>query len=97
METMNETELIQAVARQQEQIKTLFERMGNLEKLTDSVNKLAISLEQLTGKESATEKQVEGLAEDMKELKDKPAKRWDTVIAAVISALVGAGIALLIK
>lgn len=94
---MNETELIQAVARQQEQIKTLFERMGNLEKLTDSVNKLAISLEQLTGKESATEKQVEGLADDLKELKDKPAKRWDTVVAAVISALVGAGIALLIK
>ena len=94
---MNETELIQAVARQQEQIKTLFERMGNLEKLTDSVNKLAISLEQLTGKESATEKQVEGLAEDLKEIKGKPAKRWDTVFAAVISALVGAGIALLIK
>ena len=94
---MNETELIQAVARQQEQIKTLFERMGNLEKLTDSVNKLAISLEQLTGKESATEKQVEGLAEDLKEIKEKPAKRWDTVIAAVISALIGAAIAYLIK
>ena len=94
---MNETELIQAVARQQEQIKTLFERMGNLEKLTDSVNKLAISLEQLTGKESATEKQVEGLAEDLKEIKDKPAKRWDTAIAAVISALIGAAIAYFIK
>ena len=94
---MDERELIQAVARQQEQIKTLFERMGNLEKLTDSVNKLAISLEQLTGKESATEKQVENLADDLKEIKEKPAKRWDTVVAAVISALVGAGIALLIK
>ena len=94
---MNETELIQAVVRQQEQIKTLFERMGNLEKLTDSVNKLAISLEQLTGKESATEKQVENLAEDLKEIKDKPAKRWDTVIAAVISALIGAAIAYFIK
>lgn len=97
METMNETELIQAVARQQEQIKTLFERMGNLEKLTDSVNKLAISLEQLTGKESATEKQVENLADDLKEIKEKPAKRWDTVVAAVISALIGAAIAYLIK
>ena len=94
---MEDMELIQAVARQQEQIKTLFERMGNLEKLTDSVNKLAISLEQLTGKESATEKQVENLAADMKEMKDTPKKRWDTVVAAIISALVGAGIALLIK
>ena len=94
---MENMELVEAVARQQEQIKTLFDRMGNLEKLTDSVNKLAISLEQLTGKQSATERQVENLASDMKEMKEKPTKRWDTVFAAVVSAIVGAVIALLIK
>lgn len=85
------------LARQSEQIKSLSDRMGNLEKLTESVNKLAISLERLTAKQSATETQVEHLAEDVETIKDKPAKRWDTAIAAVISAIVGAGIALLIK
>ena len=93
-----ETEaLALSVAKQQEQIKTLFDRMNNLEKLTDSVNKLAISLEKLTGKQSATEKQVENLVSDVKGIKETPAKRWELVVGAVISALVGAGIALLIK
>ena len=66
-------------------------------KLTESVNKLAISLERLTARESATEKQVEHLAEDVEAIKEKPAKHWETAIAAIISAIIGAGIALIIK
>ena len=44
-----------------------------------------------------TETQITTLTGDVNELKDKPAKRWETVVAAIISALIGAGIALLIK
>lgn len=94
METM---EMNEAIVRHTEQIKVLVGRMDNLEKLTESVNALALSLERLTAKQSATEAQVKVLAEDVDEIKDKPAKRWELVIGAVISALVGAGIALLIK
>lgn len=94
---MENTDIQEAVVRHQEQIKTLFERMGNLEKLTDSVHNLAISLERLTAQQSATESQVANLAADVDEIKGKPAKRWDMVVAAVISALVGAGIAFLVK
>lgn len=94
---MEMQEVVAAIARQDEQIKSLADRMGNLEKLTDSVNKLAISLERLTAKEAAVETRVGEIAEDVDDLKEKPVKRWETVIAAVISALVGAGIALLIK
>ena len=86
-----------AMARQEEQIKGLARRMDNLEKLTESVNKLAISVERLTAQQATTETQVENLTTEVNEIRDKPAKRWDTVIAAIISALVGAGIALLIK
>ena len=86
-----------ALARQEEQIKGLARRMDNLEKLTDSVNKLAISVERLTSQQAVTEGQITTLTGDVNELKEKPAKRWDTVVAAIISALVGAGIALLIK
>ena len=86
-----------ALARQEEQIKGLARRMDNLEKLTESVNKLAISVERLTSQQAATESQVTTLTEDVNDLKDKPAKRWETVVAAIISALIGAGIALLIK
>lgn len=94
---MNMEEFGAALARQEEQIKGLARRMDNLEKLTESVNKLAISVERLTAQQQTTDTEITKLTGDVNELKEKPAKRWDTVIAAVISALVGAGIALLIK
>ena len=86
-----------ALARQEEQIKGLARRMDNLEKLTESVNKLAISVERLTSQQATTEGQITTLTDDVNDLKDKQAKHWETAVAAVISALVGAGIALLIK
>ena len=86
-----------AIARQEEQIKGLARRMDNLEKLTESVNKLAISVERLTSQQATTEGQITTLTADMNEIRDRPAKNWQTVVAAVISALVGAGIALLVK
>ena len=86
-----------ALARQEEQIKGLARRMDNLEKLTESVNALALSVERLTNQQQTTDNQLETLTDDVTELKEKPAKRWDMVITAIISALVGGGIAYLIK
>ena len=86
-----------SIARQEEQIKGLARRMDNLESLTASVNALAISVERLTNQQAATENQITTLTGDVTELKEKPAKRWDMVIASIISAMVGAGITLLIK
>ena len=86
-----------AVTRQEERINTLAGRMDNLEKLTESVNKLALSLERMTARQETVEKNVSEIRDDVDDIKDKPAKRWELVVGAVISALVGAGIALLIK
>ena len=94
---METTEIGAALARQEEQIKGLARRMDNLEKLTESVNKLAISVERLTAQQAANDTEIETLTGKVNDLEAKPAKRWDTVIAAVISALIGAGITLLIK
>ena len=94
---MDEAKILEALARDSERLKALDSRMTNLEKLTESVNKLAISLERLTAQQTATEKRVEEIAGDVEDIKEKPAKRWETIIAAIISALVGAGIAFLIK
>ena len=86
-----------SIARQEEQIKGLARRMDNLEKLTESVSSLALSVERLTTQQKTTETKITTLTDDVNEIKDRPAKNWQTVVAAVISALVGAGIALLIK
>ena len=94
---MDIQEIGQAMVRQEEQIKGLARRMDNLEKLTESVNKLAISVERLTAQQKTNDTEIEKLTGKVNDLEAKPAKRWDTVIAAIISALVGAGIALLIK
>ena len=94
---MDTQDICAALARQEEQIKGLARRMDSLEKLTESVNKLAISVERLTSQQATTETQIATLTGDVNEIKNRPAKRWETVIAAIISALVGAGIALLIK
>ena len=94
---MDTQEIGAALARQEEQIKGLARRMDNLEKLTESVNKLAISVERLTAQQAATDTQIETLTGDVTELKEKPAKHWETAVAAIISALIGAGIGILIK
>ena len=94
---MDIQEIGAALARQEEQIKGLDRRMSNLEKLTESVNALAISVERLTNQQQTTDNQLETLTDDVTELKEKPAKRWDMVITAIISALVGGGIAYMIK
>ena len=94
---MDIQEIGSALARQEEQIKGLARRMDNLEKLTESVNSLALSVERLTNQQATTETRISTLTTDVDGLKEKPAKRWETVVAAIISALIGAGIALLIK
>ena len=94
---MDTQEIGAALARQEEQIKGLARRMDNLERLTESVNALAISVERLTNQQQTTESQITVLTGDVTELKEKPVKHWETAVAAIISALVGAGIGLLIK
>ena len=94
---METNEIGAALARQEEQIKGLARRMDNLEKLTESVNSLALSVERLTNQQATTETQIATLTGDVSELKDKPAKRWDLVVTAVITAIISAVITLLIK
>ena len=65
-------------------------RLDNLEKLTQSVYDLASSVKVLSEKQSTTDDNVQKIAEDVDELKNKPAKRWESVVAALIAGVVGA-------
>lgn len=94
---MDTQEIGAALARQEEQIKGLARRMDNLEKLTESVNTLAKSVERLTVQQAQTDTQITTLTGEVNEIKEKPGKRWDLVITAAITAIVTAGITLLIK
>ena len=94
---MDMQEIGAALARQEEQIKGLARRMDNLEKLTESVNTLAKSVERLTVQQAQTDTQITTLTGEVNEIKEKPGKRWDLVVTAAITAIVTAGITLLIK
>ena len=94
---MDTNEIGAALARQEEQNKGLARRMDNLEKLTESVNTLAKSVERLTVQQAQTDTQVTTLTDEINEIKEKPGKRWDLVITVAITAIITAVITLLIK
>jgi len=88
---MNEEQfqkIIEAQAHMEEQIKTLFKQQDEIKELTVSVQKIALALERQGVALQSTEKKVDGVKQDVDEIKSKPAKRWDAVIAAVISGIV---------
>ena len=89
---MNEelvTKIIETQAHMEEQIKTLFKNQVEIKELTETVQKIAIALEKQGMALQSQEKKLDGVKSDVDEIKSKPGKRWDAVIAAVISGLVG--------
>lgn len=86
-------EMLQQILQNQavmgEQIKTLFKNQAEIKELTETVQKLAIALEKQGMALSSTEKKVDSVKSDVDEIKAKPAKRWDVIIAAIITGVVG--------
>ena len=90
---LSDTEIQQALVElsaQKEQIKTLFNRVNEQKTLTDSVHKLAISMERLTSAQKNIADKVDDLTGDVDELKNKPAKRWDSATTVVVTAIITA-------
>lgn len=82
-------EMLEKLARMDEQIKTLFKQQAEIKELTETVQKLAIALEKQEMALQSTEKKVDAVKGDVDEIKSKPAKRWDAIIAALIAGVVG--------
>lgn len=82
-------EVLKNQAVMAEQIKTLFTQQKEIKELTETVQRLAVALEKQGIALQLTEKKVDGVKVDVDEIKSKPAKRWDAVIVAIISAIVG--------
>jgi len=79
-----------SMTRLEAKFETLCESVSNLQKLSESVNKLATSVELQTQKLNAHDESIRTLKTDVQELKLKPAKRWDNVISILISVVVTA-------
>ena len=76
-------------ARMEEQIKTLFRNQAEIRNLTETVQRLAVALEKQGAALSSNEQKLDGVKNDVDELKARPSRRWETMVAAVISGFVG--------
>lgn len=85
---LNEIRAKQAAA--EERHKTLFNRLERQEKMLDTVHKLALSVNELANKLGAMQEKVTGLCDDVEEIKEKPARRWDGLIEKALLTFVGA-------
>ena len=82
---MDEIKVIERLATVEQENKSFNRRLGNLEKLTESVHTIANEIKNMRG-------DVHDITQRVNEIEKKPSKRWETVITALITALVGAAI-----
>ena len=64
-------------------------RLDEMEKRQNNLDDLVGTVKVLADREERVEDDVKEIKGDVKDLKDKPGKRWETVITQIIIAVVG--------
>ena len=80
-------EIWERLTKGESSIKSAHHRIDNLEKIADSVNNLALSTNQIAAETKALREDYAKADERIEELEDKPAKRYETVVTALLTAL----------
>ena len=86
-------DLEKQMARFEGDVKTLFTHDAQQQALLNTVNALARSVDKQMVILEQHSRDMGRLQADVTALKEKPGKRWDTLIAAAIAALVGFALA----
>lgn len=79
---MDELKIVERIATIEQDNKAINRRLGNLEKLTESVHTMAVEMKSM--REDAN-----SITERVEEIERRPAKRYETFVAALITAVVG--------
>lgn len=87
---MPDTDTAVAIAEIRKEIGSLKHRMDDVERIVDAVHSLAIEMAKQTEEIRHMSGSVEQLNQDVAELKEKPADRWDKLIDTLIGAIAGA-------
>jgi septal ring factor EnvC (AmiA/AmiB activator) len=83
---MEEKELAETTFRSKENSK----KIEHLEKSIESIQQLLLSVKELATEMKHMREDITKLDTRMIEIENKPAKRWESLIASIISILVGA-------
>ena len=94
---MPDTDTAVAIAEIRKEIGSLKHRMDDVERIVDAVHSLAIEMAKQTEEIRHMSGSVEQLNQDVAELKEKTADRWDKLIDTLIGAIAGAAAALIFK
>ena len=86
MEISNEHRLTEVEDRS----KSNERRITAIEKRQDDLEELTVTVKALAIKEENIESTVKEIKDDVKQLNDKPAKRWEQVVTTIISLILGA-------
>jgi predicted nucleic acid-binding Zn-ribbon protein len=65
-------------------------RLDEVEKRQDDIEDLVTTVKVLAVREEAVENTVKEIKDDVKTIKEKPAKRWDAVVTQIITIIVAA-------
>lgn len=80
----------QDIAGLRSDMKAAFRRIDEQTKLTETVHKLATSVEFMAKEQARMSEEQERQRADIEELRLKPAKRWDSAVAQVIALVIAA-------
>lgn len=86
--TQKVVELDERSTRHTEQIKTVFNQLAEVKGMTESVHKLATTVEVLALEQKNTGEKIDKLTGEVDEIKEKPGKKWELVVTVAITAIV---------
>lgn len=84
MDLEHERRLTEVEARSKSNTK----RLDELQPLTEELHKMSKATVEIVAELKHTNKDVREIKEKVETLEEKPAKRWDTVVTVIITALV---------
>ena len=86
--TQKVVEMDERATRHTEQIKTVFNQIAEVKGMAESVHKLATTVEVLALEQKKTGEKIDKLTGEVDEIKEKPGKKWESVVTVVITAVV---------
>lgn len=94
---MEEQEILVSIAELKKENVSLRRRMDNAEQVVNVVHQLAQEMVGLTKEVGFMNKTLVQLTAKVASLEEKPAKRWDTLISALLGVAAGAVGAMIFK
>ena len=86
----NDVQVRERLTAVESSLKSLHKRVDHIEELVETMQRMTVEIQHMR-------EELNSVSTDVKELKSKPAKHWESIISAGISAIVGGGLGFLIS